>query len=54
MMQGAAASAPVERLYPGGPEVVSDDESSVEDDLSDLSNLGSLGGGEDYMQDALN
>jgi hypothetical protein len=49
-----AAASPVERLFPGGPEVVSDDEGSVEDDLADLAGLGSLGGGEDYMQDALN
>jgi hypothetical protein len=53
-------NVPVERLYPGGPEIVDDDDegSSVEDDLADLGrlDLGVLGAagadsGEDYMTD---
>lgn len=58
----ARGAQPVERLYPGGPEIVDEEDGgSVEDDLADLGrlDLGSLGAagadeGDDYMQDAMN
>lgn len=56
-VSAAQMAAPVERLFPGGPEIV--DNSTVEDDLEDLNqlNLGSLSAsldGEDAFADGLN